>query len=170
MKLSGHLFGLRRTSTGTETHELAWYMLRHFDSSLTIEDTRHFFAHANSAKCCMNKPQRKKANSVLFRNCRAYLGEEFMILDPAIVVTQGKEAKEAFLSLHPSEHTRFDEFASVVTIGSKQYFWLHAYHPSNWGAFNKQRAFEKVTNQATGWIRYSELALEFVQTSSAGRC
>ena len=49
--------------------------------------------HANSAKCCMNKPQRKKANAVLFRNCQQNLSGELGILRPQIVVTQGKESR-----------------------------------------------------------------------------
>ena len=147
------------------THELAWYILRRFDPSLTIEGTRHFFAHANSAKCCMNKPQRKKANLILFRNCKRYLAEEFEILRPAIVVTQGKEAKESFLSTRPSVRTRLDDFASVVDVGPRQHFWLHTYHPSNWGAFNTQRAFNEETKQANGWLHYSDLAYQFVLAS-----
>jgi hypothetical protein len=78
------------------THELAWYFLRRFEPSLRIDEARLWFAHANSAKCCMNKPQRKKANAVLFRNCQGYLGGELAILRPRIVVTQGKEARDAF--------------------------------------------------------------------------
>jgi Uracil DNA glycosylase superfamily len=150
------------------THELAWYILRRFDPALTIEGTRHYFAHANSAKCCMNKPQRKKANTVLFRNCKGYLAEEFEILNPAIVVTQGKEAKYAFLSTHPSVHARLDDFASVVDVGPRRHFWLHTYHPNNWGAFNRQRAFDKVEKQANGWLRYSDMAHDFVLASRAG--
>lgn len=147
------------------THELAWYILRRFDPTLTIEGTRHFFAHANSAKCCMNKPQRKKANAILFRNCKGYLSGEFEILRPAIVVTQGKEAKDAFLSMHPSFHHRFDDFASVVDIGSRRHFWLHTYHPNNWGAFNRQRDFDQAMERANGWLRYSEMAYEFILAS-----
>lgn len=146
------------------THELAWYILLRFAPTLTIEDTRHFFAHANSAKCCMNNPQRKKANAILFRNCKGYLAGEFDILDPEIVVTQGKEAKDAFLSLRPSEHARFDEFAAVVDVGSRRRFWLHTYHPSNWGAFNRQRGWDKETGQANGWLRYSELIYKFTRS------
>lgn len=144
------------------THELAWHILRRFDPTLAIESTRHLFAHANSAKCCMNKPQRKKANAILFRNCKPYFAGEFDVLDPKIVVTQGKEAKDAFLSLCPSEVAHFDEFASVVAVGLKRYFWLHTYHPNNWGAFNRQRGFDKQAEVARGWIRYSELIYEFV--------
>jgi uracil-DNA glycosylase len=40
----------------------------------------------------MNKMQRKKANAVLFRNCKEYLEGELAILRPAVVVSQGNEA------------------------------------------------------------------------------
>jgi hypothetical protein len=144
------------------THELAWYICRRFFPDIKIEETRRFFAHANSAKCCMNKPQRKKANAILFRNCKGYLGGELEILGPQIIVTQGKEAKEAVWSLHPEVINRFDKFASEISIRARRIFWLHTYHPSNWGAFNKQRSFNEKTRTAEGWVKYSELVHAFI--------
>lgn len=150
------------------THELAWYILRHFNADLKIEDVRRFFAHANSAKCCMNKPQKKKANAILFRNCKEYLGGELEILRPDIIVTQGKEAKEAVWSLHKKVINRFDDFASGIAMQSRNIFWLHTYHPNNWGAFNKQRSFNKETRTAEGWVRYSELIHAFRMNAQQG--
>ena len=64
------------------THELAWYILSRFNPILAVEDAKHYFAHANSAKCCMNKKQRKQADKILFKHCREYLGKELAILNP----------------------------------------------------------------------------------------
>ena len=58
------------------THEIAWHILRRFDHNIKIEDTRKHFAHVNSAKCCMNKPQKGQADDILFENCRDYLEGE----------------------------------------------------------------------------------------------
>jgi len=147
------------------THEIAWYIFRRFDPAITIEETRRYFAHANAAKCCMNKPQRKKANATLFRNCQGYLGAELDILQPTIVVTQGNEARAAIWSLHPNVLNKKDEFASEIEIGSRKLFWLHTYHPRNWGAFSKQRNLNKETDVAEGWMRYSKLVQEAIQGS-----
>ena len=88
------------------THELAWYILRRFDKTLNIEDTRKYFAHANSAKCCMNKAGSKKADKRLFRNCSPYLRDELPLLAPEIIVTQGNEARKAIRTLSEGTHQR----------------------------------------------------------------
>lgn len=62
------------------THELAWYVLRKFKPSLLLDQAKHYFAHANSAKCCMNNEHNSKAASILFKNCRRYLAGEIAIL------------------------------------------------------------------------------------------
>ena len=145
------------------THELAWYILKKFNPRLKIEEARRFFAHANSAKCCMNKKQRKKADKKLFQNCRQYLGGELKILDPQIIVTQGNEAKLAISRLLTNTTSRLDEFASIITLNGKKIFWLHTYHPNNWGAFNKQRNFDKTRDVAVGWELYSAKIQDFVE-------
>lgn len=144
------------------THELAWYILRKFNPRLQIGEARRFFAHANSAKCCMNKRQRKKADKQLFRNCRRYIQGELAILDPEIIVTQGNEAKVAVESIVPSPDQKFDDFASIIFLNNRKVFWLHTYHPNNWGAFNRQRKFDKERGVATGWEYYSVMIERFV--------
>ncbi len=143
------------------THELAWHILAKFKRELQIQDAKNFFAHANSAKCCMNKKQRKKADAILFKNCRGYLGGELKILSPDILVTQGNEAKKAIKFLKESTTQIIDEFSSIIKLNGKHIFWLHTYHPNNWGAFNKQRDFDKTCNVSKGWVMYSDLMYEF---------
>src|SRR5690606_234200 len=75
------------------THELAYTILRNFRLDLRIDQARHYFAHVNSAKCCMNNPQRAQANQILFDNCGEFTPGELEILDPDIIITQGKWAK-----------------------------------------------------------------------------
>ena len=146
------------------THELAWYIFRRFDPGIRIEDAKRHFAHANSAKCCMNKPGRKKANKVLFKNCQKYLPGELEILLPDVIVTQGAEAKDAVESFY-EVLKRIDEYASTIRMDSRKVFWLHTWHPGNWGAFNKQRNFDKIQNRALGWDKYSDMIYEFVKTN-----
>jgi hypothetical protein len=144
------------------THELAWYFLSRFDTSISIEDTKIDFAHVNSAKCCMNKDGNKKADAVLFRNCRNYLKEELSILSPKIIVTQGNEAKCAIRNMCEESLKKFDDYASLIKLNDSQIFWLHTYHPSNWGAFNGQRNYDNAKGISLGWERYSKLAYKHV--------
>lgn len=81
------------------THELAWYIHNNFVSELSVEDVRLYFAHANSAKCSMNKSHGAKADKRLFKNCQKYLEGELNILKPDILVTQGREAESATSNL-----------------------------------------------------------------------
>lgn len=149
------------------THELAWYILKAFDATLRVEEVKKHFAHANSAKCCMNKPQREKADNVMFRNCQGFLKIELAILDPAILVTQGKEAKKVILQLLERRLTVIDEFSSIIRLDGKAIFWLHTYHPNNWGAFNRHRRFNRETGLAEGWVFYSERIHHFIAERNA---
>jgi hypothetical protein len=149
------------------THELAWYVLKAFHPSLKVEEAKKYFAHANSAKCCMNKAQKEKADTVLFKNCQGYLKRELEILDPAIIVTQGNEAKKVILQLLERRLRTIDDFSSIIRLNSKEIFWLHTYHPNNWGAFNRHRCFNKDTGVAEGWAFYSERIYEFVSETTA---
>lgn len=144
------------------THELAWYIFKRFCSSIKLEEAKEHFAHANSAKCCMNKPGRKQADRVLFRNCQEYLEGELEILRPDVIVTQGAEAKKAVGSFYEPLEC-IDEYASIIRMNSRKVFWLHTYHPGNWGAFNRQRNFDKTRNLALGWDKYSRKIYDFVE-------
>ena len=55
----------------------------------------------------------------------------------------------------------------VVETPFGEVFWLHTYHPNNWGAFNRQRAFDPQAKVATGWVRYAELAYEAIAGQGA---
>lgn len=148
------------------THELAYYIFRRFNPDLEVQDVKHHFAHANSAKCCMNKKQKKQADKVLFKNCREYLGQELEILNPKIIVTQGNEAKFGIEKCREKTLKVLDQFAQTIELNGKPVFWLHTYHPNNWGAFNRQRNFDKENKEAKGWVTYSDLIYQFISQTS----
>lgn len=139
---------LKKNRHWYRTHELAWYILKKYKSDLTIEQTTKYFAHVNSAKCSMNNPGHKKAKKRLFDNCRGYLKGEMEVLKPDVIVSQGNEAKEGVNSF-AEERKRIDNYATEFSLNGRMIFWLHTYHPANWGAFNKQRS------GGEGWERYS---------------
>ena len=134
------------------THEMAFELLRQFKPGLTVDDTKLYFAHVNSAKCCQNKSQRKQADKVLFENCRRFIPGELRLLSPDVVVTQGDWAKDAiresFNILEHEERTiasnykidaRYETGCIEFKRGAKTFLWLHTYHPKAWGRFNPQR-------------------------------
>ena len=84
---------LPRNKHWYRTHELAFELLRQFKPDLTVPETRLCFAHVNSAKCCQNKSGRKRADSILFENCRRFIPAELGLLGPDVVVTQGGRRK-----------------------------------------------------------------------------
>ena len=60
-----------------------------------IENVTRFFAHVNVAKCSMNNPGKRQAAREVHDKCsRAYLFEELKILQPDILISQGKTTNE----------------------------------------------------------------------------
>lgn len=149
------------------THKMAFELLRQFKPEITVVDTRLYFAHVNSAKCCQNKSQRKQADRVLFENCRRFIPGELRLLDPDVAVTQGRWAEVAihksFDILRHDKRTipasgyrndaRYETGFIELDRGLKAVLWLHTYHPGNYGLFNPQRAY--------CWPLYAEAAGRF---------
>lgn len=123
------------------THELAWILLRQFRPNMTIQDSHLYFAHANSAKCSMNNRNKTEARPGIFKNCRRYVGGEVAILQPDILVTQGKWAKVAIEEAFKVPGASENELCSHrwVPIADRRTLWFHTYHPRNFGKFNQQR-------------------------------
>ena len=124
------------------THELAWILLRSFRPDMRIQDSHLYFAHANSVKCSMNNRNHKQAGPRIFKNCREYVGGEVTILNPDILVTQGKEAKVAVERTFEISQGSVDKQICShkwAHIGGRRTLWFHTYHPSNYGNFNQQR-------------------------------
>ena len=143
------------------THELALELLRQFKADLTVADTRLYFAHVNSAKCCQNKPHKKQADKTLFENCRRFIPGELRVLSPDIVVTQGGPAKDAILEgFDVGQHdvravngAHYETGLIELEPGTRRGLWLHTYHPGNYGRFHPQRTH--------CWPRYAAAASRF---------
>lgn len=91
------------TKRGThwrETHELAHGILdpiaiERLGHSVPIEQINRYFAHTNSAKCKDKSMGTRQGKPILFANCRQFIQCEVEILSPAIIVTQGRWARES---------------------------------------------------------------------------
>ena len=127
------------------THELALTILKNFKPDLRIDDARHYFAHVNSAKCCMNNPQRAQANQILFDNCREFIPGELKILDPDIIITQGKWARLAIDGVFP-ELTASEIIPEtipemkMVMINDHPVLWIETFHPRHTSFHTVNRA------------------------------
>lgn len=123
------------------THELAYNLLKQFDSSITLESVHLYFAHTNSAKCCLNNSGRAKADWRMFHNCRPYIAGELAALQPDVLVTQGDEAKSAIEASYQADvHGDLkDSGHAILQIGTRDVLWIHTYHPRYFGGFNRQR-------------------------------
>jgi len=118
-----------------------------------------YIAHTNSAKCSMQKEGKKQADARLFTNCREYILGEIRLLDPDILVTQGKFAHRVIDKaitegkIRPVNKGRTISGAEYKVNGTytktdyqeivftdrpeKRLIWIRHYHPSNYGKFPK---------------------------------
>lgn len=169
VEYKGDFAALAKRSHWYRTIELAWYILRRFEPELQMNQTVKFFANVNSAKCSMNKPQNAQADNVLFQNCKGFLSGEVELLRPAVVVTQGAKAREAFASLRHVVVRQMDDCANLadcakeIEINSRKVFWLCTYHPNaRGGQYHKQLRRNKETKIAEGWVRYADMIYDFM--------
>jgi hypothetical protein len=116
-----------------QTHLLAWTLLRPFvRKPFEVQGTCEFFAHTRAVRCSNSVSD--EAPKVLYRNCRDHLLGELRVLEPDVIVTQGRKAerevrhmKLSFVSIAPSTEQCGH---AIVTLGSRQVLWLQSYHPS----------------------------------------
>jgi len=136
------------------THELALHLLGYFDKGMTLEQTRLHFAHANVVRCCVNNRGSRQARAALYRNCRQYLADEILLLEPDIIVTQGNSAHSAV------QHTLGEKAKQRVRSGvgyhileldkPEKTLWLQSVHPTARGTKyqdqvdNQWRVFRRI--------------------------
>ena len=144
------------------THEMALELLCQFKPELTIDDIGLYFAHANSAKCCQNKPNRRQADPILFEKCRRFIPGELKVLSPDIIVTQGVQAMNAIkknfcLYKHKTQSQRVSSYkrkahyeTGLIELepNGKKRLWLQTHHPRYFGGFYPQKAYS--------WSLYAE--------------
>ena len=168
-ELERNLATLHKNQHWPRTHEMAHTLLRQFQPGLELDDARLHFAHVNSAKCCQNHPSRKQAQEVLFRNCRRFIPDELRLLQPDVIVTQGKQAAKVITDCFdvrrdpprsidvPGYKCKASYETGIVEMGSEPWdtLWLKTYHPSNHGSFHPQREY--------CWPLYAQAVGEFWQ-------
>ena len=154
---------LPRNKHWYRTHELAYTILKIFKPDLRIDQARHYFAHVNSAKCCMNNPQRAQANQILFDNCREFIPGELKILDPDIIITQGRWAKLALDGAFP-ELKKSDIIPGSLPevkfklVNDHPVIWIETYHP-------RHPSFHTVNRN--NYPLYTKVTIDFINQKSS---
>lgn len=167
--LADDLDSLPKNCHWSHTHQMAHLLLSQFRPKLDPDDARRYFAHVNTVKCRYTQAHRKQAPATLFRECRRFVPGELRLLCPKIVVTQGREAKNAVLEgfggvqglqqyekrWEPaSEYSNDGLYESgIIECDLWRAIWLHTYHPRAYGWFNPQ--------MKACWSLYAEEAHRF---------
>jgi hypothetical protein len=98
-----------------------------------IENVTPFFVHVNAAKCSMNNPAGGQAPQIVFENCsNSYLLQELTILEPQILISQGKITNNILARIFRKGQLEESDLpkVEVVTLGQKKVCWLPMHHPS----------------------------------------
>lgn len=142
-----------------QTRDLALRLLNPLRPDLDIHAVHRYFAHTNSAKCCLNLPGRRMAAQRLFDNCRAYIPGELEILAPAILVTQGRWARVAVMAGFDGRITEPRRASSgagphrfISLNAPNSTIWFDSHHPRYFGEYKKQKELD--------WPAWSELIRE----------
>lgn len=137
-----------------ETNNLAFYILRAFNSEITEGNVMKYYAHTNAAKCCINKDGRGQADKILFDNCQKYLRGEIKLFAPDILVSHGEKAKRGLDYALRGENIA-DNFYIHNLQNELSFCWFHTPHPSRGGRV-------EFLKQKTEWDGYVKLIKDFI--------
>ncbi len=85
-----------------QTFALAQSLLAPFaKDTLGLNDVVRFFAHTRSVRCKDGSIGTREGSDIMAINCRGFLKGEIEILQPDIIVTQGKRAKNSLAGAFP---------------------------------------------------------------------
>ena len=102
-------------------------------SGRIIDNVTPYFAHVNVAKCSMRDPDKRQAAREVHDTCsRAYLVQELTILQPDILVTQGKTTNEILGILMIGKPVMVENLpvTSQINISGKSVLWMPMRHPT----------------------------------------
>lgn len=88
------------------------------------------------AKCSMNNPGKEQAAGPVHQRCSdSYLLGEVTVLQPDILITQGRRANAAIGALFPAQAPQKDQLPAAhrVCIGGRAALWLLMAHPARGG-------------------------------------
>jgi hypothetical protein len=143
-------------------------------SDRPLENATPYFAHVNVAKCSMNHPDKYQANSTVHEICsHTYLYKELEILQPEILVSQGKSANKItgrLLGLLGLEGALPQ--AVSAKIGAAMVLWLPMDHPSR-GLSRIRHRWPFYVKAIKKWKEMKTLPASFINEESGrsnGQC
>jgi hypothetical protein len=148
-----------------ETHRLAYEMLNPIAINLRgmplqFGAIHKYFAHTNSAKCKDAARSTNQGNNLMFDNCRGFIREEVELLQPDVIVTQGKWARiaidESFQAVRePRAHPQHPQYlCEFVGVRNRVVLKISTFHQNN-----RRGEFHREKKSAYCW--YCEVAREF---------
>ena len=110
-----------------------------------IDDDKHVleaYAMVNSVLCSnlptSGRSRRGHPTRIMLRNCKSHLRQTIVLLEPTIIVTQGKAPGKALAmiaerNVYPSNRGAPSDMVTPVTVGGVRAIWCSLYHPAAWG-------------------------------------
>jgi hypothetical protein len=132
-----------------------------------IANTTPYFAHVNVAKCSMNYPNKKQAPKRVHQICgESYLKQELVILQPEILVSQGKNANEIVGQLLMGRSVKLDELPVVfeLELRQKPFLWLPMHHPTYEGKSKVQDQWPFYEEKIQNWGREQKMGARVNKT------
>jgi len=102
-------------------------------SGRTIDNVTPYFAHVNVAKCSMRDPNKRQAAREVHETCsNAYLVQELNILQPEILVTQGKTTNDILGLLLIGKPVMVENLPVTyqIKLAGKAVLWMPMRHPT----------------------------------------
>ena len=116
-----------------------------------IDNVTPYFAHVNVAKCSMRDPNKRQAAREVHNTCsQAYLAQELAILQPDILISQGKTTNDILGLLligKPVMKANLPVTYQINLVG-KPVLWMPMRHPT-----------QQLANIRRDWVVY-ELAIK----------
>ncbi len=131
--------------------------------TISFSQMYRYFAHTNSAKCKDTGVGTAQAAARIFQNCSHFIPGEVVALEPDIVVTQGKYARESIASLPVllSASTASGKYhADVVDLSGRPAIRFETHHPNR-----KDNSYRNEVAEAWSW--YAKIAAAFSSGGNA---
>ena len=104
-----------------------------------VDQAIPFFAMTNSCKCC-RKGSTKQLETEYYKQCSEYKLKEIEILEPDIVIFQGKNALVGceFSDIEELKGQDMFDYLKIITINKKTMFAIKSIHPSARGRHSQK--------------------------------
>ena len=102
-------------------------------SGRIIDNVTPYFAHVNVAKCSMRDPNKRQAAREVHETCsQTYLVQELTILQPDILVTQGKTTNDILGLLLIGKPVMVENLPITyqIDLSGKSVLWMPMRHPT----------------------------------------